>query len=100
MKIWKLSALLIFLAGCAAAEDPDTDIFMPEIEKLNQPVKNFMDADVNRNGQVTRDEFMAQRALWAKQKGSPHDEKQSAQIFLNKDRNKDGELTPEEYRAR
>jgi hypothetical protein len=98
MKIRNLFAALFLLAGCAAAED--SDIFLPEIEKLDRPVKNFMDADVNRNGQVTRDEFMAQRALWAKQKGSPHDEKQSEQIFLNKDRNKDGELTPEEYKAR
>ena len=90
MKIRNLFAVLIFLAGHAAAED----------STLPLPVKNFRDADVNRNGQVTRAEFMAQRALWAKQKGFPHNVKQSELIFINKDRNKNGELTPEEYRAR
>jgi len=98
MKIWKLCAVLAFSASCAVAGD--SDVFLSEITKPPRPIKNFLDADVNRNGQVTKKEFMDQRALWAKKRGSTHNEKQSEQIFLNKDRNKDGELTPEEYRLR
>lgn len=98
MKIWKLCAALAFSTSCAVAGD--ADVFLEEIIEPRRPVKNFREADVNRNGQVTRDEFMAQRARWAQKKGSPHNEKQSEQIFLNKDRNKNGELTPAEYRLR
>ncbi len=100
MKIRNLFAVLIFLAGRAAAEDSTLPLPVKNFEDSTLPVKNFRDADVNRNGQVTRAEFMAQRALWAKQKGFPHNVKQSELIFINKDRNKNGELTPEEYRAR
>ncbi len=64
------------------------------------PTKNFIWADTNRNGMVTKAEFIAQRALWAKQKGLTHNEVQTEQVFLNKDKNKDGELTPKEYRQR
>ena len=98
MKTWKLYAVLAFSASCAVAGD--SDVFLEEIITPRKPVKNFLSADVNRNGQVTKDEFMAQRALWAKKKSSPHNKKQSELIFLNKDRNKDGELTPDEYRLR
>ncbi len=98
MKIWKLCAVLAFSASYAVAGD--SDVFLPEITKPPRPVKNFLEADLNRNGQVTKEEFMAQRARWAQKRGSPHNEKQSEQIFLNKDRNKNGEITPEEYRLR
>lgn len=98
MKIWKLYVVLAFSVSCAVAGD--SDVFLPEMTKPPRPVKNFREADVNRNGQVTKDEFMAQRTRWAQKRGSKHNEKQSQQVFLNKDRNKDGELTPEEYRLR
>ena len=98
MKIWTRFAVLAFFASCAVAQD--ADVFLPEVITPRRPVKNFLEADVNRNGQVTKEEFMNQRARWAKKKGVPHNEKQSEQIFLNKDRDKNGELTPKEYRLR
>lgn len=64
------------------------------------PTENFVWADTDRNGSIIMEEFLAQRALWAKQRGTPHNVKQSEKIFFNKDRNKDGELSPEEYRLR
>jgi len=67
---------------------------------LADSMKNFLWADTDKNGQVTHEEFIALRALWARQRGSVHNLEQSEKIFLNKDRNKDGELTPEEFLKR
>ena len=100
MKTWKLFAGLAVLAACAFAQQDDSMVFLPKVEKQRIPIKNFFDADTNHNGQVTLEEFMAQRIRWAEQTKTPVDEEQVKKIFLNKDTNRTGELTPEEYRLR
>lgn len=99
MKTWILFAGLAVLAASAVAKD-EVDVFLPIPEKKVIMVKNFRDADLNDNGRVTLDEFMAQRILWAERKGVPPDKKQIEKIFIKKDTDRNGELTPSEYRLR
>lgn len=64
--------VVLFLSGCATT-DTQTD---------SQPVGLFETLDVNRDGQVTRDEFSQGMKL---------------KVFRAMDRNGDGELTWEEW---
>jgi hypothetical protein len=98
MKTWTLFTGLAVLATCTVAQE--IDVFLPIAEKKVILVKNFRDADINQNERVTRDEFMAQRILWAQRKGIPADRKQIEKIFIKKDTDRNGELTPSEYRLR
>ena len=67
---------------------------------LAGPKENFARADTDKDGFVSKKEFMAMRAGWAEKKGEEHDAEKSAKFFQNKDKNKDGKLTFEEFGSR
>ena len=64
---------------------------------LAGPEKNFARFDTDKDGFISKTEFMAMRATWDKKKGQEVQTEKNAKMFARKDANKDGKLTLEEF---
>lgn len=81
----KMMLVLICMAACGTV--------------LADAAKNFERADTDKDGLVSKAEFMAMRASWDEKKGNPVDTEKNEKIFLKKDVDENGELTLEEFSA-
>jgi Ca2+-binding EF-hand superfamily protein len=64
---------------------------------LAGPEENFKRADTDKDGFMTKKEYLAMRAGWAEKKGETQDVEKDSKAFDRKDANKDGKLTLEEF---
>ncbi|MBN2161870.1 MAG: EF-hand domain-containing protein [Pontiellaceae bacterium] len=87
----KCIALALFFAICAAVQaEENSSEYTTNLFKL---------MDVNKDGKVTRSEFVAYRRERAKKDRKSFDSKAAEQEFRKKDQNKDNALTREEFMA-
>ncbi|MBI9020982.1 MAG: EF-hand domain-containing protein [Verrucomicrobia bacterium] len=66
---------------------------------LAGPAENFKRADKDKNGFISKEEYLAMRKGYAEKKGGTQDVEKDGKTFARKDADKDGKLTLEEFSA-
>lgn len=95
MKRFLLTILVLigFVAMDASANETSTN----KTQAIKKPAQKTRTADTNKDGKVSKEEFVALAKKNAEQKGVEFKQKRAESIFAKKDTNKDGFLTDEDW---